>query len=168
MWSVKQKLWQKRQLKRHSMNPKHKEIAETIYQTAIFALAETGKDAPIFFLIKDNQTIPILVPPGLDIDVTGYIMTSLELAKEHDADAIMIVAGMWVVTSNVNDIDLTIRPSEHDDKQHYLNLVYMSADGSELTSIAGKVETDPSGTKYVRDHEWLFDFQQFEMFEPWR
>lgn len=150
------------------MNPKHKEIAENVYQIALFSLVETGHDTPLFVLIKDNQSMPILIPPGLEIDVAGYTMMSLNLAREKNADAIMVVSGMWVVTGQLDDIDLTVRPSENNMKEHYLNLVYMTADGSLFKSIAGKVETDPQGTKFVREHEWLADVQHFEYFEPWR
>ncbi|MCK5613790.1 hypothetical protein KAR91_68635 [Candidatus Pacearchaeota archaeon] len=150
------------------MNPKHKAIAENVYKIALFSLVESGRDTPLFVLIKDNQSIPILIPPGLEIDVASYTMMSLNLAREQNADAIMVVSGMWVVTGEIDDIDLTIRPSESDMKEHYLNLVYMTADGSEFNSIAGKVEIDPQGTKFIRHHEWLDNLQQFEYFQPWR
>ena len=150
------------------MDPKHKEIAEQIYQMSTFVLAESGTDAPLAILIKDNQTIPILIPPGSEIDTAGYIMMSLNFAREQDADAILIVAGMWVVTGHIDEIDLDLRPSQQDNRQHYLNLVYMSADGSDLQSLAGKVEMDPAGTKYVREQEWLDSVQDFEWLQPWK
>ena len=59
------------------MDPTHKEIAEEIYNMASFALAETGNDTTLFVLIKENQSIPILVPPGFDIDTAGYAMMSM-------------------------------------------------------------------------------------------
>ncbi len=150
------------------MNPKHKEIAENVYQIALFTLAETGTDVPLFVLIKEDQSIPILIPPYLEIDTAGYALMSMNLAKEHDADALILISGMWVVTGNINEIDVNIRPSESDLKEHYLNLIYMTADGSGVESIAGKVETDPSGTKYVRHHEWMDSIQEFEWCQPWR
>ena len=150
------------------MDPKHRELAEEIYQMSSFVLAESGADAPLFILIKDNKSIPILIPPGTEIDTAGYIMMSLNFAREEKADAIIVVAGMWVVTGHVDDINLDVRPSEQESREHYLNLVYMSSDGSELESIAGKVETDPAGTKYVRHHEWMDSVQDFEWLQPWK
>ena len=150
------------------MDPKHKELAEQIYQMATFILAESGTDAPLAVLIKDNQTIPVLIPPGTEIDTAGYIMISLNFAREQKADAIVVIAGMWVVTGHIDEIDLNIRPSEQDNREHYLNLVYMSADGSDLESLAGKVEMDPAGTKYVREQEWLESVQDFEWLQPWK
>jgi len=149
------------------MDPKHKEIAENIYDLASFSLVETGNDTILFVLIKDNETIPILIPQGTEIDTADYTMMSMSIAKEHNADAIIVVAGMWVVTGSAKEIDITIRPSESPKREHYLNLIYMTADGNTFESIAGKVETDPAGTKFVRDHDWVDNVQQFEWFQPW-
>lgn len=150
------------------MDPKHREIAESVYNTASFALAETGLDTALFVLIKDNESIPILVPPGTDIDTAGYAMMSMHYAKEHDADAIVVVSGMWIVKQHIQEYDPDMRPSEHPDREHYLNLIYMTADGGEMESIVGKVETDPGGRKFVRDHEWTQGIEMTHWLEPWR
>ena len=124
------------------MNEKHKKIAEDLYKITLFALTETGKEYPVFCLIKDNKAMPVLMPPGEEIDVSNYILMSMDLARQYDVDALILVAGMWSVTSPIEEIDPRVRPSEHPNREHYLNLIYMTADGSEMESIAGKIETD--------------------------
>jgi len=93
---------------------------------------------------------------------------SMNIAREQNADAILVVAGMWVVKGLPSEIDISIRPSENEAREHFLNLVYMTADGKEYESIAGKVEKDPGGTKFVREHEWVDQIQEFEWFQPWK
>jgi hypothetical protein len=150
------------------MDPKHKELAEQIYNSATFSLAETGNDSPLFIIIKDNQVTPILIPPGFEVDISGYAMLSLHYAQEAQADALIIISSMWVVLENVEALETGIRPSEHPDREHYFNLIYFSADGKEIESIAGKVETDISGTKFVREHDWLDSVQAFDWLQPWK
>jgi hypothetical protein len=150
------------------MDPKHKEIAENLYQMASFSLAETGIDTALFVLIKGEQSIPIFVPPGTDIDTAEYALMAMNFAGEQNADAVIVVAGMWVVTGLAEEIDTDVRPSQHKSREHYLNLVYMTADGKTFESIVGKVEMDPAGTKFVRHHEWLESVQEFEWLQPWR
>ncbi len=135
---------------------------------ATMALAESGLDTTLFVLVKENQSIPILVPPGFDIDTTGYSMMALYYAKEQNADALICVSGMWIVKQHISELEEDIRPSEHPDREHYLNLIYMSADGKTMESIVGKVEQDPSGTKFVRNHEWSEGLETTKWFEPWR
>lgn len=150
------------------MDKQHKELAEQVYQTATFILAESGKDTPLFILIKGDETIPILIPPGMEINLAEYSTLSHKMAKEQDADAMMIVGGMWVVMDTIDNIDLQTRPSESDKREHYLNLVYMSADGETVESIAGKVEKDPAGTMYVKEQDWLDSIQEFSLLQPWK
>ena len=150
------------------MDPKHKEIAENVYQLASFALTETGHDTTLFVLIKDNNSIPIIVPEDSRIDTSSYTLMSMNYAQQQNADAIIVVSGMWVVKGTLSEIELDVRPSESDKREHYLNLIYMTADGSNFESIAGKVERDIAGTKFVREHEWVDSIQKFEWFQPWR
>lgn len=150
------------------MDSEHKKIAEKIYKMATFVLAESGADTPLFVLIKDNESIPILIPPGMEIDVAGYATMSLKLAKEHDADAMLVVGGMWVVSDLLDNIDLQTKPSESEKREHYLNLVYITKDGKIIESIAGKIETAPDGTQYVKDQEWLDSVQDFSLLQPWK
>ena len=150
------------------MEEKHREIAEEIYQMATFVLVESGTDTPLFVLIKDNESIPILIPPGMELDLSTYATMSLKLANEQEADAMVLVGGMWVVTDLIDNIDLQTRPSESDKREHYLNLIYISDDGKILESIAGRVETDPAGTMYIKDQEWLDSVQDFDLLQPWK
>lgn len=150
------------------MDEQHKKLAEEVYQTATFILTESGKDTPLFILIKEDETIPILIPPGMEINLAEYSTLSHKLAKEHDADAMMVVGGMWVVMDTIDNIDLQTRPSESDKREHYLNLVYMSADGEVTESIAGKVERDVAGTMYVKEQDWLDEIQDFSLLQPWK
>ena len=150
------------------MDPKHKEIAEGIYQAAIFGLAETGVDMPVISLIKDNQCIPILIPPYIEITVDEYAARANEMAKEQNADAILIIAGMWVVKGHKDEIDLEQRPSQSPNREEHLNLVYMSADGEETASITGEIKTNVgTGTKYVEKYDWM-DAVRNNFFEPWK
>lgn len=150
------------------MDENHKKIAEEVYQMATFILVESGKDTPLFVLIKDNESIPIIIPPGMEVDLASYATMSLQLAKEQDADAMMVVGGMWVVSDHIDNIDLQTRPSESDMREHYLNLVYISKDGKILESIAGKVEKDIAGTMYVKEQDWLDTVQDFSLLQPWQ
>ena len=150
------------------MDENHKKIAEEVYQMATFILVESGRDAPLFVLIKDNESIPIIIPPGIEIDLPYYATISLKLAKEQDADAMMVVGGMWVVSDHIDNIDLQTRPSESDKREHYLNLVYITKDGKTLESIAGKVETDIAGMMYVKEQDWMDTIQHFSLLQPWQ
>jgi hypothetical protein len=150
------------------MDKQHKKISEELYQTASFILTESGKDTPLFVLIKNNETFPILIPPGMEIDLATYSTLSLKLAREYDADAMIVIGGMWVVTDLVDNIDFQTRPSESDKREHYLNLIYITADGKTLESLAGKVEKDPAGTMYVREQDWLDSVQDFSLLQSWK
>jgi hypothetical protein len=150
------------------MNDEHKKIAEEFYKISSFALTESGKETPVFILVKDNLPIPLLVPPNQSMDTGSYIIFALGVAKRIDADALILVAGMWVITGKIGEVDTTIRPSMHPEREEYLNLIYMSADGSEIESLSGKIESDPAGTKFIRDQEWTDSVLKMDWLQPWR
>lgn len=151
------------------MDPKHKEIAEGIYQAAIFGLAETGVDMPVISLIKDDKCIPILIPPLMEITMEEYTSKANEMAKEENADAILMIAGMWVVKGRKGELDLTERPSESPNREEHLNLVYMSANGNVTASISGEIKTNVgTGTKYVEKYDWMDSVSHTNFFEPWK
>jgi hypothetical protein len=150
------------------MNQKHKKLAEEIYVASVFALAEKGMDAPIFILIKNDKSIPLLIPPDLEIGVAEYASMASDNARDLNADAIIVISGMWVVIDKAENLDPNVKPSDHPNREHYLNLVYMSADGKTLESIAGKVETDLAGHQFVREHEWLESMLDFNFIEAWK
>jgi len=150
------------------MTPKHKEISEYIFKLSTFVLAETGLDTPLFVLIKDDQPIPVLIPPQVEIELTEYATYSLKFAKEHAADAMLFVSGMWVVSGPEVELDYSVRPSESKDREHYLSLVYISNDGKSKASLVGKVEQDPTGRKYVREQTWLDSVRNFNLLSSWK
>jgi hypothetical protein len=150
------------------MNDEHRRIAEEIYKISAFALTETGKEIPVFILVKHDMPIPLLVPPDKDMDMGAYIMSALSFAKQYDADALILVASMWVVSGKLGEIDTRIKPSESPDREEYLNLIYMTADGLIIESLSGKVETTPIGTKFIRSQEWMDSTMKADWLQPWR
>ena len=155
------------------MDERHKEIVEKLYNLASMHLAENGVFHPTFFVIKDGVCMPVIMHPESDQpDVATYASIVNSAAHDEDADAVVFISEQWTIMRKVDDKDLpafiegTERPSEAEDREEYLNLVYITAEG-DIKSISGKIQISPGGVHYIDGFDWV-ESAHTNVIVPWR
>jgi len=151
------------------MDKEEKEMSEELFNTVSIVLAEQGQVAPIYFIIKDKTMNPVAGHPG--ITVQQLANTSVNIAHEINADAIVLICEQWMVkmkkgSKEAQDyLDGTKKPSEASDAEAYLTLTYMSKTG-EAESLIGKIRRSPNGVNFIRDSKWI-PVTAINMITPW-
>ena len=155
------------------MDEVHKGLAEEIYGVMSMNLAETGTIYPIFYLIKDNNCMPVIMDPeGPPIDTEAYASVVNSTAHDQDCDAAIFISEQWTVIGKPDDeemqkyIDGTKRPSEAEGRKDFLNLVYITAEGN-IKSLSGEIKTSGNGVHYVEESQWMNDAHT-NILTPWR
>jgi hypothetical protein len=125
------------------------------------ALTETGKSFPVYILIlPGDEVFPVVLSGELDIDMATYAMTANDVAREMEAEAMMLICEQTMIARTNESEDLQdlldgkLRPSEMPDKEDYLTMMYMFQDG-QVESLISKIHSDPAGTRYTRDKKWI-------------
>lgn len=152
------------------MNKDLKEKAEEIFNSVSMLLTETGLVYPVIFMVqKDGMVLPIV---SESMEVKKLCSAAVNFASEQDAKALMFICEQSILSIDKDDPRVEaftsglIKPSESEDSEDYLTLIYMSATG-ECHSLIGKIHKDPAGTRYLRDSRWL-DKAHTNIFTPWR
>jgi len=155
------------------MDETHKKLAEEIYGFASMDLAERGSFPPMFFLIKDNKFMPVMLDPdGPEMDTATYASIVNSTADDHDCDAAIFVSEQWTIIGNPDDeeiqkyIDGEKLPSEAEGRKDFLNLVYITAKG-DMKSLSGEIKLSGNGVSYVEESGWM-DAALTNILTPWR
>lgn len=155
------------------MDETHKKLAEEIYGIASMGLAESGKCHPMFFLIKDNTYMPVLVDPdGPVIDTVTYASVVNNAADDQDCDAAIFISEQWTIIGEPDDEEIQKYingeklPSEAEGRKDFLNLVYITAKG-DAKSLSGEIKLSGNGVSYVEESSWMNDVV-VNILTPWR
>lgn len=155
------------------MDETHKRLAEEIYGFASMDLAERGSFPPMFFLIKDNKYMPVLLDPdGPEMDTETYASVVNSTADDNDCDAAVFVSEQWTITKPPDDEELQKYisgeklPSEAEGRKDFLNLVYITAKG-DIKSLSGEIKLSGNGVSYVEESNWMDDAFT-NILTPWR
>jgi hypothetical protein len=155
------------------MNEIHKKLAEEIYAIASMTLAESGSFYPIFFLIKDNLYMPVLLDhEGSPVETATYARIANIAADDQDSDAAIFVSEQWTITGNPDDEEIQKYisgekiASKADGRKDFLNLVYITAKG-DIKSLSGEIKHSANGVSYVEESNWM-DNAFTNILTPWR
>lgn len=153
------------------MNEQDKEKAEMLFTHISIVLTEHGKVFPTYIMIMDGQVIPVMVTEKAEMSLAEYEGVVHQAATEMQPDAMILIAEQWMVSRAKDDPDISllidgiIKPSDQKDKESYLTLIYTDKTGNS-ESLIGKIESDPMGTRFVRDQTWIKDCQS-NMIRSW-
>jgi hypothetical protein len=152
------------------MDEKRKAQAEQVFNSISLLLTEAGTVLPtIFMILKDETVMPIIAP---QVPIKTLCSAAINAASEKDAEALMLICEQSILSLDKDDPRIEaytsglLKPSESEDSEDYLSLIYMSAEG-ECQTIMGKIHKDPAGVRYLRDHKWL-DNAHTNVLVPWR
>lgn len=152
------------------MDEKRKAQAEQVFNSISMLLTETGMVLPTMFIVLKDETVMPMVAPQLPIKT--LCSAAVNMASEKDAEALMFICEQSILSLDKDDprVDAftsgLIKPSESEDSEDYLSLIYMSAEG-DCQTLLGKIHQDPAGTRYIRDQKWL-DNAHTNVLTPWR
>ena len=140
---------------------KYKDLAESIFNSSCMTLNETGDLYPIFFLVRDKVTTPIILHPDSEkmISLETYASHAINIADEQDADALFFISEQWMVKRDMDDEDVkdfeTGRkaPSLDPDRQEIVCLIFAEKNGK-VKTLMGEIERLPDNTPFVRDSKW--------------
>ena len=148
------------------MNKNLKLKLSDLFNNYCFLLTEKGKIYPTYFLIKNKDIIMMDSRTGVDFNIYANFVANQ--AQKQNVDAIVLLAENNAIVGKQEDkdiqaiIDGRLKPGDHPDSEKYLILVYMSSTG-EKEALFGKIEKDPRGIKFIRDHEWVTDIYQHKL-----
>jgi hypothetical protein len=154
------------------MNNEHRKMSENLFTSACLQLTEAGSFSPMYFMIMNNELIPIIVSAEVDVSFTQYNDIAEQTIKHSQPDAVVLIAEQWLISRKKNDPELKnimegkIKPSDFDDKESYLTLMYVDSDNNKQ-SLIGKINSDLIGTHYVKDQTWI-DSCLTTMIKPWK
>lgn len=154
------------------MDERTKTDLELIFTNHCFMLSEHGEARTIFFIIKNNEIVPVFLKEDIVMTTNKYITFALNAAHEKDADAVVLLGEQYMVTGKRDDADIKkllsgeIKASEHPDRKEYLVLSYMTAIG-ETDLLIGGIKTSVSGVRYVVDQDWIYKATT-SLLVPWR
>ena len=143
------------------MKETHRAICERLFDGISMALTETGKAFPVYIIILPGDDVfPIVLAGEMELDVASYSLMANDVAREMQAEAMMLICEQ-VMVSRTNDstdlqdlLDGTVRPRDMADKEDYLTMMYMFEDG-QVESLIAKIHSDPRGTRYTKDKKWI-------------
>jgi len=154
------------------MDERTRKDLELIFTNHCFMISELGEAHTIFFIIKNNEIVPVFLEEGSAMPVDKYISFSLNTAHEKDADAVILLGEQYMVKGKKDDAIMKqllsgeMKASDHPDRKPFLVLSYMTAEG--VTDLLfGEIKTSISGTKYVVDQKWTFNATT-SVLVPWR
>lgn len=141
------------------MDEKLRITLSKLFDDYCFILTEKGKIIPTYFIIKNHDIIRVK-----NIGLNENVYTSLVFthADRQHADALVFLSEKKVVSADKDDrsmqalIDGQIGIEDHPDHKPYLILIYIGRNGDK-EAIFGKIEKDPSGVKFIKNHEWAND-----------
>jgi len=154
------------------MDKTTKQQLEELFTYHCFTITQTGESHTISFIIKNEAIVPVILADGIEMKLNQYISFALNAAHENDADAIVLLGEQFMVKGKKDDASIQkvlsgdILPSEHPDKEEYLVLSYMTAEG-ETHLLFGKVKTDIVGTRYVSNQQWIHNAAT-SVLVPWK
>jgi hypothetical protein len=139
----------------------HKYIAEDIFNTSCVALNDFGEAFPMFFLLKENRCMPIVIDPITSGSLTteDYISKVTGLAHKHNVDAILFISEQWKIKRELSEEEIELYtsgkllPSLDPNSQEVLSLIYFSADGK-IESLVGEIQRDVNNAPFVRESKW--------------
>jgi hypothetical protein len=141
------------------MDDKLKTALTELFDKFSFELTEMGFITTTYFLIK-GKTITRVRNIGLEEDM--YAAFVMRYADKEGAEGIVVLGEKKVVSGKPEDADMQalidgkLSIGQHSDTRPYLVLMYMGRDG-ENQALFGKIEKDPSGVKFTKNHEWATD-----------
>lgn len=143
------------------MKETHRVMCEELFDNISMTMSETGKTFPVFLLIlPGDQVFPIVLGGDSELDMASYSMTANDVAREMEAEAMMLICEQIMVarTNDSDDlqdlIDGKVRPRDMADKKECLTLMYMFEDGK-IESLISTIHSDPAGTRYTKDKKWI-------------
>jgi hypothetical protein len=141
------------------MDEKLRVALSKLFDDYCFILTEKGNIVPTFFLIKDKDIIKVA---NMNIRKEIYADFVMYQATQQQAEAIVLITENGVVSGSRDDEDIKaiasgkLKIKDHPDYEPHLLLIYISKDG-ERQGLFGKIEKDPSGVKFIKNHEWASD-----------
>lgn len=141
------------------MDKKLRSVLSKLFDEYCFILTKRGSIVPTYFLIKDYDLIQI---KNIGLNENIYASLVFAQAEIQGAEAVVLLSENQVVTGDKTDSDMQalldkkISISDHPEKEPYLILVYLEKNG-EREALFGKIEKDPSGNKFIKEHEWATD-----------
>jgi hypothetical protein len=158
------------------MSKGHKSLAEDIFNSSCMTLNEAGLMYPMFFLVKEEQFMPVVMPPEKlkECGIDGYASIVMSAADDENAEAIMFVSEQWQVKRSMSHEELKEfkdgkkLPRLDPDSQEVLCLMYISSKG-ETRVLMGDVERSVDNVPFVRGSKWINDnTQNSPFFQRWR
>jgi len=160
-------------INKFKISKKHKQIAKDLYNIASMQLAEHGYIHPMFFMVKDDQYIPVMMHPASDqVEMATYASIVNSAAQDEDVDAVILISEQWTVIGKIDDEEMEAyrtgkkRPSEAEGRKDFLNLVYVTARG-DVTSISGEIKKSSNGIHYIDGYDWM-DSATTNVITPWK
>jgi hypothetical protein len=155
------------------MNENHREIVEDLFSKVSMSMSESGKVIPVFALILgDGSVVPVMITDGQEFSMSDYASMAITAAHNMDAEALMLICEQAMISKKKNDPEIqailngSIKPLEHPDKEDFLCIIYMTANG-ETESLIAKIHTDLVGTRYTVDSKWV-DYAASNLLAPWK
>ena len=151
------------------MDEKHRELVEDVFLKSSFRLTENGSVTPIYIIIMEDSLLPVMVHGMEKLNLDQYATIASSIALETNAKAMILICEQWIVKIPEGTPSLhTIVPSEQPDRIECLAVVYMDEAG-ECSILSGEIFTDPSGTKYTKNSEWMEKASVVSgIMEPWK
>jgi hypothetical protein len=151
----------RRKNKKFEIVDSHKKLSEDVYSASCMTLTEAGKMMPAFFLVRDDQYMPVMVDPSAveEAGIQGYAQAVIQIADQQNADAIIFVSENWTIQRKLDDEELKafengkLLPSLDPDRQEMLTLVYFTKDGN-MKVLSGEINRQIDNTPFVREWEW--------------
>lgn len=156
------------------INQSHKSLAESIFNSSCITLNEIGTIYPTFFIVKEDQFMPIMLDPKSlkEINLAGYASMVTNIADDQDAEALVFISEQWQITRKLSDTESKEFeegkkiPSLDPDRQEVLCLIYLTSKGK-IKALMGNIQRGPDNTPFVRDSKWS-DKTDTTFFQPWR
>lgn len=154
------------------MNEQDKANAEMLFSHISMVLTEHGKVFPTYIMIMDSQIIPVMVTQKAEMSLAEYESIVHQAATEMQPDAMILISEQWMISRAKDDPDIPLlvdgvmKPSDQPDKESYLTLIYTDKTGAS-ESLIGKIESDPAGTRFVREQSWIDDCMS-NMIRSWK
>lgn len=153
----------------------HKSLAESVFNSSCIILNENGSMYPTFFVVKEEQFMPLILSPESfdDVSLESYASMAINVADEENAEAIMFISEQWMVKVEANSVDLKDfqqgkkRASLDPNRQETLTLVYATKTGN-IKTLMGKIERQPDNTPFIRESNWSTpDSMKSRFFGTW-
>lgn len=155
------------------MKASHKNVVQSIFDTASMQLAEEGTVSTVYFIVKDDNIRPVFSDPEKQLDMQQYSSAIVNMAHEVNADAVILLTEQYTVNIPKEDprsqalLDGLIKPSEQPDKEESLIVIYIEANG-QSESLFGIIDQNISSqVRFIRESNWMAN-AKVGLIPPWR